>query len=273
MGLTGQSFPQETPHAGRGRLREGHPTLKGHEAQGIHTQAILSQGSALRSRRDLPSPTMATQRGTPRPSPRGSLQLPPQGSTWSLLFRPVLATPVHILCCGFTGLVCIPFHCPRDSSEVSMHPDRESAGGSFCRVSLPHARARKGLCSGSNCAGFLSPPGIFVSVGSAPLPPLTWTLHDRAEETPHERQRHRPFLPSCQPWAASSLLPFDQLLSTVFKDPSLSIAWTPRASLYHEGPGGLSEGASLQPGGQDMKALFSQGSNPWSPLYPTAPER
>ena len=62
-------------------------------------------------------------------------------------------------------------------------------------------------------------------------------------------------------------------LSTVFKDPSLSTAWTPRASLYHEGPGGLSEEASLQPGGQDTKALFSWGSNPWSPLHSTAPER
>lgn len=115
--------PRDT-HAGRGRLREGHPILKGHEAQGIHTQAILSQGSALGSRRDLPSPTTATQWGTPWPSPRGSLQLLPQGSTRSSLFRPVLATPVYILCCGFTGLVFIPFHCPRDSGEVSRHPDR-----------------------------------------------------------------------------------------------------------------------------------------------------
>lgn len=65
---------------------------------------------------------------------------------------------------------------------------RESAGSSFCRVSLPHARARNGLCSGSNCAGFPSPPGILVSVGLAPLPPLTWTLHDKAEEMPHKRQ-------------------------------------------------------------------------------------
>ena len=77
--------------------------VKGHEAQGIHTQAILSQISALGSRRNFPSPW---------PSLRGSLQLPPQGSRWSSLFRPILATPVHTLCSGLTGLVCNPLPLP-----------------------------------------------------------------------------------------------------------------------------------------------------------------
>lgn len=78
--------------------------VKGHEAQGIHTQAILSQISVLGSRRDFPLP--------PWPFPQGSLQLPPQGSRRSSLFRPVLTTPVHTLCSGLTGLVCNPLPLP-----------------------------------------------------------------------------------------------------------------------------------------------------------------
>lgn len=203
--------------------------LKGHKAQGIHTQAILAQRSALGSRRDFPSPTMASRTGDTTAAPtRVQMELPVQARpghpcVHALLWphKPGLQSPstAHgtlVKCpCAPTG--------PRG---------RESAGSSFCRGSLPCATARKVLCSGSNCAGFPSPLGILVSMVLTPLPYPTWTLHDK-EETPHERQRRRAFLPSCQPWAASSLVPSDQLLSTIFKDPSLNTAWTPRASPYH----------------------------------------
>lgn len=43
--------------------------VKGHEAQGIHTQAILSQISALGSRRNFPSPTMAIPTGVTTAAP------------------------------------------------------------------------------------------------------------------------------------------------------------------------------------------------------------
>lgn len=78
--------------------------LKGHKAQGIHMQAIWPRDQLLGPEETSPLPPWLAAQGT--------LQLPPQGSRWSSLFRPVPATPVYTLCSGLTSLVCNPLPLP-----------------------------------------------------------------------------------------------------------------------------------------------------------------